>query len=90
MDASQAIDFDDSFSDTELLPVALPLPPAIPLQPATQPRIAIALTMVAQQTLLPVASAGRRRSRSPTAVLERRPNHRRAIPRADPGPTVER
>ena len=55
-----------------------------------QPRIAIALAMVAQQILLSVADTGRRRSRSPSSIIEGRPNPRRAIPRADPGPAVER
>ena len=91
MGAAQAIDLDDSFSDTELLPVA---PPPLQVvrqsQPSTQPGTASAFAMVAQQTLLPVANTGRRRLRSPSCIIEGHPNPRRAIPRADPGSAAER
>ena len=91
--ALSAVDLDaDSLSDSELPPFAPPpRPPEAHPQPSTQPGNAIAFTMVAQQTLLPVANTGRRRSRSPSSTIEGRPNPRlRGIQRADPGPTIER
>ena len=69
----------DAHSDTELRPVPLPAQPAI------------AWTMVAQQTMLPVATTGRRRSGRSSMQHEGRISPRmRANLRADPGPAPER
>ena len=78
------IDLDD---EDEFLPVVHP--PTH--QSAQPPQTATAFSMVAQQTLLPVATSGRRRSRSPSMQSETRPHPRlRMVPRVDPGPAAER